>query len=485
MKNFNSLFLNRRAFLGGLGASAISLAGARRLRAAETGDVIVLGAGLAGLYSAMLLEELGFKVRLVEASDHVGGRVQTRNFGGTLHELGASDIGAMYARVLDMMRRLNLERVPSSISVRPFSYHVGGQLVSAEDWANAQVNRTVGDERAIAPARLESTLLNQHNPLKELDDWLSPDYASLDMPIGKFLRDKGTSEEAIRLLGHTYNGIGMNRTSALAQFRDTTRTQFGIRAFMAMKEQGQAVAPLSQVAGGIQRLPEAMAASLKTEIHFGKAAASIRQDAGGVELSCVDGTRYRGDFLVAAIPFTSLRNIEITPNLSPLKAAATAQLPYYAVTKFYLRPKTRFWEADGFEPTMWSDSQLERVFAMTDDTGEVHTLLVWMTGQGSRRIDQFDTAAATRRVLDLIGEIRPASRGQLEVMGHHSWGHTPFIGGCGLSYSAGQVNRFAADLPNPEGRIHFAGEHTRRREPGMESAMASAERVMGEILQAS
>ncbi|MGI9330989.1 MAG: flavin monoamine oxidase family protein, partial [Gammaproteobacteria bacterium] len=394
-----------------------------------------------------------------------------------------SDIGVMYARVLDMMRRLNLERIPSSIRVRPFSYHVGGQLVSAQDWASAEVNRTVGEERAIEPARLQSTLLNQYNPLKELDDWLSPDHASLDIPIGEFLRGKNVSEEAIRLFGHTYNGIGMNRTSALAQFRDTTRTQFGIRAFMAMKEQGQTVAPLSQIAGGMQRLPEAMAASLNTEIHFGKAAASIRQDAGGVELNCIDGTRYRGDFLVAAIPFSALRRIEITPTLSPLKAAATAELPYYAVTKFYLRPKTRFWEADGFEPTMWSDAQLERVFAMTDANDEVHTLIVWMTGQGSRRIDQFDPATATQRVLNLLGEIRPASRGQLEVMGHHSWGQTPFIGGCGLSYSAGQVSRFAASLPDPEGRIHFAGEHTRRREFGMESAMASAERVIGEILQ--
>jgi monoamine oxidase len=430
----------------------------------------------------MLLEEQGFRVTVLEASNHVGGRVQTKNFDGQLHELGASDIGVMYARVLDMMSRLKLERVPSAIRIRPFSYHVGGKLIRAEDWASADVNRTTGDERAIPPSGIERHFLGQFNPLENLDDWLLPENRRFDIPIGQFLQQQGVSDEAIRLFGHTNNGTGMNRTSALALFRDTTRTQFGIKAFMSLKEAGQAVAPLSQVKGGNQRLPEAMAGSLESEVRFHKAAATIFHNDKGVEVTCLDGSRYRGTFLVSAIPLLALRRIEITPTLSPLKSIATNEIGYYAVTKFYLRPRQKFWESDGFEPTMWTDGMLERVFAATDKTDEVHSLLVWITGQGSQRIDQYGPKQATRMVLDEMARIRPASQGQLDVMGYHSWGRTPFIGGCGHSYSAGQISRFAADLPVPEGRIHFAGEHTRRREFGMESAMASAERVTGEII---
>jgi monoamine oxidase len=483
MKNFSSPLVNRRQVIAGLGAGGFALSNPRLSRAAESTDVVVFGAGLAGLNSALLLEEQGFRVILLEASDHVGGRVQTRNFGGTLHELGASDIGVMYARVLDMMRRLKLERVPSSIRIRPYSYHVGGKMVRAEDWESAGVNLTVGDERGIAPSDMQRHYLGQFNPLKELDDWLKPENRHLDVPIGQFLRERGVSDEVIRLFGHTYNGIGTNRTSALSQFRDTTRTMFGIKAFMAMKQAGQDVAPLSQVKGGNQRLPDAMAASLKTEIRFGKAAASIFHNDKGVEVTCVDGSRYRGAFLISAIPLLGLRKIEITPNLPPEKSAAINQIDYYAVTKFYLRPTAKFWELDEFEPSMWSDGTLERVFAGTDDTDEVHSLLVWLTGQGSQRIDQYSREEATRLILDRMAAIRPASKGKLEVIGYHSWGRTPFIGGCGHSYAAGQVTRFARGLPTPEGRIHFAGEHTRRREFGMESAMASGERVISEILE--
>jgi monoamine oxidase len=168
--------------------------------------------------------------------------------------------------------------------------------------------------------------------------------------------------------------------------------------------------------------------------------------------------------------------------LSSEKSLAIGAVDYYSATKFYLRPTAKFWEADGYEPTMWTDGPIERVFAQLDENNEVYSLLVWINGQGSRRIDQFDRETAARIVLEEMARLRPASKGNIEVMGHHAWGRTPFIGGCGHSFSAGQISRFAQELSKPEGRIHFAGEHTRRMEFGMESAMASAERVAAEIV---
>ena len=135
--------LNRRHFIGGLGASGLVMSQARYLRAAEKSNVIVLGAGLSGLNAALSLEQLGFKVTVLEAADHVGGRVQTRNFSGIEHELGASDIGVMYARVKDMMQKLDLELIPSSINIRPFSYNIGGKNIHADDWEASALNKTL------------------------------------------------------------------------------------------------------------------------------------------------------------------------------------------------------------------------------------------------------------------------------------------------------------------------------------------------------
>lgn len=475
--------ITRRGMVTALTGLPLLTGGA--LRGAERADVTVIGAGLAGLYAAMLLEEQGFVVTVVEASDRVGGRVQTQVIDGTRHELGASDIGVMYARVLDVMNRLDLKRVPSSVRIRPFSYHIDGELIREQDWESSSRNKTVGFERAIAPARLESELLARFNPLTGLGDWLEPEFLQHDVPIAEFFRARGVSDEAIRLVGLTCNGNGMMRTSALSLLRDSRRTQFGIERFMAMQMAGIDVAPLSQVQGGNQRLPEAMAAALEADIHFGKIAASIEQSGSRVDVHCLDGSRYAADFLVIAVPLTSLKDIRFRPDLAAPKAAAASEIDYYTTTKFYLRPTRRFWEDDGFAPTMWTDGPLERIFALTDAKDDVHTLLVWINGQGSRRIDQLGAAAAKRYVLEHMAQLRPASAGALEVLGHHAWGQTPFIRGCGHSFAAGQIKRFARTLPERENRVHFAGEHTRRAEFGMEAAMASAERVVGEILALS
>ncbi len=477
--------LNRRDLIGGLGASGLMLITPNYLRAAEKSNVIVLGAGLAGLNTALKLEQLGFSVTVLEAANHAGGRVQTRNFAGVQHELGASDIGVMYARVIDMMQRLDLELIPSLINIRPFSYSLGGNMLRADEWEASDLNKTVGDERVIPPSALERHVLKQINPFTQLDDWLQPDNQSLDIPIASYMRSQGISKEAIQLIDHTYNGNGMSRTSALSMFRDATRSNFGIESFLAKKKAGMNVSPLSQVKGGNQRLPDAMAAALKSEVQFNKPAAFVDQHTTGVEVTCMDASRYKADFLVSAIPLTALKAVNFTPALSPEKAAAAAQIGYYQTTKFYLQPTAPFWDDDGYEPTMWTDSPIERVFAAQDADKNVHTLLVWINGQGGQRMDKLGEAGSKQLVLDTMARLRPASKGKLEVVGYHSWGNTPYISGCGASFSAGQVQSFGKTILAPEGRIHFAGEHTRQFEHGMESAMASGERVSIEILSAA
>jgi len=473
--------VNRRELLAA--GAGLYLAG-RTLRAADTSDVIVLGGGLSGLYSAMLLDELGYKVRLLEAQDHVGGRVQTRDFGGYLNELGASDIGLLYARIIDMAGRLELPLVPSSIRARPMSLFVGGELLTTEQWESAKVNRTVGDERDIAPGLLESHFINALNPLTELDDWLKPEFNYLDVPLGEYLRQQGLSPAAVGMIGHTYNGNGIERTSALAIFRDATRARVGMQAWKQRRDAGEEIPPLQQIDGGIQRIPDAMGERLGDIVRLKQAAAVVEQGKSSVVVTCIDGSRYQAARLVCAIPLQAMRKIEFRPGLSAGKRRAVLTGESYSTTKFYLRPTEPFWDKDGFEPSMWCDGPVERVFALTDESNEVHTLLVWINGVGSQRIDQLGPDGGSALVLEQLAQMRPASRGKLEVMGQVAWGANPFIGGCGFSYAAGQVNQLAAELPKPEGLMHFAGEHTRRQDYGMESAMASAERVVQEIAAA-
>ncbi|MEO8164180.1 MAG: NAD(P)-binding protein, partial [Betaproteobacteria bacterium] len=104
---------SRRQAVRTLGAvaSATALGSALGLLAAcgrqrLDADVIVVGAGLAGLQAAILLQDQGLDVLILEASARVGGRVFTLDHIAGHPEAGGSEIGSDYARVLDMLGRI-------------------------------------------------------------------------------------------------------------------------------------------------------------------------------------------------------------------------------------------------------------------------------------------------------------------------------------------------------------------------------------------
>ena len=96
----------RSALFGGGAAALVAGVAPRRTWAATEADVIVLGAGLAGLNAAMLLEEQGLKVIVLEARDRVGGRVHTLDKMPGRPESGGLQVGEYYARVIDVATRL-------------------------------------------------------------------------------------------------------------------------------------------------------------------------------------------------------------------------------------------------------------------------------------------------------------------------------------------------------------------------------------------
>lgn len=82
-----------------------------------------------------------------------------------------------------------------------------------------------------------------------------------------------------------------------------------------------------------------------------------------------------------------------------------------------------------------------------------------------------------------LEESRPSMKGALQPLFNYSWEANPFVGGNKHCFAAGQVKMFAKDMALPHGRVHFSGEHLRRMEPGMESAMETAEIAALEILE--
>ena len=85
-------------------------------------------------------------------------------------------------------------------------------------------------------------------------------------------------------------------------------------------------------------------------------------------------------------------------------------------------------------------------------------------------------------MLEELSRMRPASRGLIRSTTYKDWARDPLQKGCSFSLAPGDVNAYARDMVKPWQVLHFAGEHTRRLDIGMEAAMESGERVAIEIL---
>jgi monoamine oxidase len=507
--------VSRRRFLGVSGSllAASGLPSVAWTAASGEPDVIVIGAGLSGLEAALTLEEAGLRVLVLEGRPkHIGGRIYTLFGVPGNPEVGGNTIANAYGRMIAASDKYGVPTVnlfPRLIGRGGQEMYIDGQHVPLKDWAGHPRNPFQDGMKQLPPWAWGDAMFREHMPFSELDRWFHPEYAEHDISVHEFLRRHGASEAAIELGFNTnaaYAAPTSHEVSLLMQaFADywVNVNRGGVMAFSRTgaslgeaaqqpaqppaQAPGGAPAPfIGSYAGGNQRLTNAMAARLKGDLLQGRRVTAIEQDDTGVTVRCKDGSRYRARAVVSSMPYSTLRHVRIHPAPPPVQAKAIATLGYIPITQFHLVPKRPFWEDDGLSPTMWTNGITGMILAQRfgKDPAEVTSLTVWARGLNAEYVDRMGPQEAGRAILEEIGRMRPAAKGQLEVAATHSWGLDPFAAGDWSIFRPGQVSEFARTMAAPHGRLFFCGEHTALGSRGMEAAMESAERVSLEVLEA-
>lgn len=444
-------------------------------------DVIVVGAGLAGLSAALELSDAGTNVQVVEASDRIGGRVLTKDFGMGPEELGATTYGPTHLRALALVNRFELAKDVFTAKVE-FAYSVNGVLCGPDDWATSAGNQLVGDERDILPSRIDNYYMQAFLPFEGIDDWLDPKYAEYDVSFGDFLRSHGVSAEAQRLVNMCINTDDIETVSALSIFRDAIKwREVGYTDPKNFNQYGDAqYQPIFLVEGG-QQLPIAMANALPQPVLLNKDVRAIDYDGDRVEVRCLDGSVFRAPRVIVAVPMVVLRSMEFSPPLPPLLREATLRAKASGNTGFVLRAKRPFWEDDGLPASLWTDTIFERVLISSDAQDGQYRARVWVNGDNALRVDRLGERAVPL-LLETLARVRPSTKDQIEVVGHVSWGSDPYIGGEKFVLAPGDVNRYGKTVSDPVGPIHWAGEHHKSRDQGVEAALASGEKAAAAVL---
>lgn len=446
-------------------------------------SVVILGAGLAGLTAADELVQAGYEVTVLEGQLRPGGRVRTLRepFADGLHaEIGASRILDCHHRVLAYARALGLKLIPF--------FPAEGDAIDYVRGSAVRVSRTRAPQLSAYPLALKSAeqrlsvaeagkavfgpLLGPGGEPRELAWPLGPLRALDQLGLEDLLRSLGFSvalAEALALGFREQDGLDISLLYVLRQF--------------ALEHEHRQVL---KIAGGNDRLPCALAARLAAQISYGCQVVAIESGREQVRV------RYRqsgvlrtasAERAVCTLPLPALRDIEVTPALSPEKMQAVQQVRYCAAARVVLQVRRRSWQAQGLSGFARTDLPGEIWDPSYEQPGPRGMLQAYFRLGAAEKIGALDREARLAFAVAHLEQVLPGLQAQVEGGECFCWHHDPWSRGAVAVPLRGQATLLPATA-QAEGRVHFAGEHTSPWAGWMEGAIDSGQRAAGEILRA-
>lgn len=475
MKNSNKILFNRRDFLK-IGVTAAAFSGFG-FKSNQQKRVIVLGGGLSGLSAALELVNSGFDVTILEARSRPGGRVFTMRepfSDGLYAEAGAARIQDTHEWTLKYAKQFNLTLDPFFPTEGAFVTYIKGKRIvspfpSRPDIPELPLEFSEAEKKLGLFPSQGKFLFAQ---LPALGDGVKIDFSAeaikqLELPLPDYLKKQGASDALIQMIGF---GHDLSAMSALMLLRDAA---LGAKTKVFYK-----------IRGGNDLLPKSFAAKLSDKIEYGAQVLKIEQDEREARVHFLRADAMhtvKGDFIICTLPLPVMRRVEVAPLLSTQKRNAINEIEYFSMARVHLQSKKRFWLERGENGFASSDDPLDVWDYTRNQEGKRGILGTYISGRLGARIAYQTPAEREDTILGMMEKIHPGIRENFEVSGSHAWLTDPYSLGAGAEFRAGQMSAFEPYLSLPEGRIHFAGDHTSPWNGWMNGALESGNRAANEI----
>jgi len=485
----------------GLGFAADSqYAGPIRLDGSPKGaKVIVLGAGWAGLVSALELRNAGYKVELLEYNNRVGGRAWTIRGGDTIAEMGGEtqkcgfDAGLYlnpgpwripyhHRAYLDYAKRFGVQLEPFiminyNAYVHSKDYFGGKPQRFREVQADFQGHVAELLAKTARQDKLDQSVTkeDQEMLLDALKSWgaLNKDYAYV------------AGHDSAERRGYAVNkGGGLMPEPVGGQpisLSDLLKSDVWRALTFGQTHQWQST--IFQPVGGMDATPKAIGKTLADITTLNAKVTAIHQDDRGVTVTYVDARtgkdrrEVKGDWCICTLPLPILAQMEV--QAGPELLAAASAVAYSPAVKTGLQFKRRFWEEDDhiYGGISFTDQPIRQIAYPNfgyNKPGKGVLLGTFSGGPEGFALASLSAADRVKAAVEQGSKLHPQYKAEFETGVSWSWHRSPFTMGCAAAWTDELRARHYRDLAEINGRLVLAGDHVSELVAWQEGAILSA-----------
>jgi monoamine oxidase len=440
-------------------------------------DVVVVGAGFAGLSAARDLVRLGHDVVVLEGRDRVGGRSSTTTIAGIPVDLGGTFVGPTQDAVIALASELGCETVPT--------YGQGKNLIR---WRGR-----VREYRSTIPrlsilelldvSRIQWRFDRISRRVSVVEPWTAPIAHQLDeQTLDEWLRSVhagASTRDLMAIMARVTWGCEPDAVSMLHAVR-YVKAAGGLDRMLDVEGGAQQ----DRFPGGTQQIALRMAEELGDRVALNAVVRRIERHADGTVTVGSDNGAVTARAVIVALPPAHRAGIEFGPALPPEHEKLTEHWPQGNLSKAYAAYETPFWRANDYSGEALSD---EGPVFITFDVSPNETgpgILLGFTDP--RTFDPLPAAERRERALNCFATLFGGAALQPIDYVDHCWGTEEFApGGPTAAVPPGSWTTYGAWLRRPVDGIFWAGTETADEWTGfLDGAVRSGKRAADEVHRA-
>jgi monoamine oxidase len=443
-------------------------------------DIVIVGAGMAGLNAGYQFNKKGIRASIFEASGRTGGRMFTMKdqFGdGITTDIGGEFVDTTHADILQLVKEFNLEFYDLRLDkLGTKTFYFDGRPLNQADLREAikPYAKQIMKDILSLPPLIDHTTAESFRHFDE-------------MSITEYLNSLGIGGWLFSFLNVVLTreyGIEAKDQSAinfLIMFVPPVETDADYQLFGPVHE-------VFKIKGGSQHLTDSMYGTLKDQVTFNYRLTKIRQlDSGRYELAFTSQQEEKlvqADYVLMTIPFSILRNISFSVPMPSGKRKCIDELGYGNSCKFVLGVNQKPWreaKQQGYTFTDltigagWDSSQMQNPYR--------GSFTVFGGGKQGDYINESKEDVLVEKFSSELNVIYPALENILTGKNmKFCWAGYPFTKGGYSAFKKGQWSTLSGWEVTPVGNIFFAGEHVSKEYQGYMNGAAETARIAVETM---